>query len=813
MAVNGEDTFTIVPQIGLAVNTYAVIVTVSGSNGITATFNVSFTVNGAGTTVINIAAIQGVTAPVPGGIPVTAITGNEQYSGTVTWSPALASNSRTVKIDMYDSYGDGWNGSGALRIVKNGVQLATGIKVSSGSSNTYTFTVAAGDAVQVYWVAGFSQSENSFIMYYADTPPSPAFTSSNNNSWSGSNALVYKLRGTMTNIAGGTLLGSFTNVEPYAAGTQYTATITLTAKTGYTLQGVAANFFTVAGATTVGNDANSGVVTAVFPTAYAIYGITLSQAAPHTFTAATIGYSAQPLTVTITNTGNQATGALTVALGGTGADSFTLSKESITNIAVSGEDAFTVSPITGLAANTYAATVTVSGSNGITAAFNVSFTVNLPSIGAITTLTADTWADGNIPTSSDVQWFKFTATASTQYIHVKFGTLTDLYVQAYNTSGATVGSRTELYSTRYVSWKVTAGQEYYISVQPYGSNSGTYQITFNALPFPLGTTITTLTADTWADRNPTSSDGWFKFTATASTQYIHVKFGTLTGMYVHMYDSSYAEVGSGSNLNNINNGSTKYVSQTVTVGQEYYIGVSSGSGTYQIAFNALPAPPGTTITTLTANTWENGNLPTSSSVQWFKFTATASRQYIHANFSTLSDLYVQAYDSSYAEVGSEARIINYISQTLTTGQEYYIRVRPYSSSGSGTYQIAFNALPVSPSTTITTLTANTWQSGNLPTSSSEQWFKFTATASTQYIHVEFSSLSDLYVLLYDSNNGTAVGSETRLSRPTTSSRESVSKTVTNNQVYYIRVQPYNNASTYNSGTYRIAFNTSLTPPN
>jgi len=51
----------------------------------------------------------------------------------------------------------------------------------------------------------------------------------------------------------------------FAASTVYTATITLTAKAGYTLTGVAANFFTVAGATSDSNPVNSGVVTAVFP--------------------------------------------------------------------------------------------------------------------------------------------------------------------------------------------------------------------------------------------------------------------------------------------------------------------------------------------------------------------------------------------------------------------------------------------------------------------------------------------------------------------------------------------------------------------
>ncbi|MBJ2355112.1 ice-binding family protein [Sphaerochaeta sp. S2] len=52
--------------------------------------------------------------------------------------------------------------------------------------------------------------------------------------------------------------------SPYLASTVYTATITLTAKTGYTLSGIASNSFTVLGATTT-NAVDSGVVTAVFP--------------------------------------------------------------------------------------------------------------------------------------------------------------------------------------------------------------------------------------------------------------------------------------------------------------------------------------------------------------------------------------------------------------------------------------------------------------------------------------------------------------------------------------------------------------------
>jgi hypothetical protein len=59
--------------------------------------------------------------------------------------------------------------------------------------------------------------------------------------------------------------GALTFDGKFRTDPQYNATISLTAAPGYTLTGVAANFFTVAGANSVTNGANSGVVTAVFP--------------------------------------------------------------------------------------------------------------------------------------------------------------------------------------------------------------------------------------------------------------------------------------------------------------------------------------------------------------------------------------------------------------------------------------------------------------------------------------------------------------------------------------------------------------------
>jgi uncharacterized protein YjdB len=123
------------------------------------------------------------------------------------------------------------------------------------------------------------------------------------------------------------------------------------------------------------------VTAAVNPT----YGISLSSGGDnltsHTFPGTSQGYSAQtPLTVTVQNTGNQATGTLTIARSGTNSDSFTLSTSSLSSITLSGNVTFTVMPNTGLTSGTYSATISVTGSNGISALFYVSFTVTTSNV-------------------------------------------------------------------------------------------------------------------------------------------------------------------------------------------------------------------------------------------------------------------------------------------------------------------------------------------------------------------------------------------------------------------------------------------------
>jgi hypothetical protein len=210
---------------------------------------------------------------------------------------------------------------------------------------------------------------------------------------------------------------------------------------------------------------------------------------------------------------------------------------------------------------------------------------------------------------------------------------------------------------------------------------------------------------------------------------------------------------------------------------------------------------------LIENTWEDGSITTETE-QWFAFTATAGTYYLHVGFGTLTHLDVQVYDSGNNPVGGTIYFAGsdsgYTALTVRSGKTY-IKVTPYSS---GAYRIAFNdrsSPPLSPgASTAEMLAENAWKNGALTSSNNEQWFMFTAAAGTHYLHVLFVTLPGLpglYVQLYDRDGG-VLGDSAYL----TSYATSKSLAVPNRQMCYVRV------SGRESGAYRIAFNSSVTPP-
>ncbi|CAN2186467.1 hypothetical protein MCEMRE226_00420 [Candidatus Nanopelagicaceae bacterium] len=272
-------------------------------------------------TTISSAAIAGVTAPVTGATPVTAVTAGTGYTGTVSWSASpstfapVATYTATITLTATAGYSlTGVNAnfftvSGATSVTHaadSGVisavfpvtaKLAQTIAFATpsamsvgGSTQTVTPTASSSLTVTLTSTTTGICTVSGFIItaVLSGTCSITAGQAGNANYEAASDVIrtfaiagvinIAAIAGVTAPVTGATPVSTTTAGTGYtgtvswsdsptifAPATTYTATITLTATSNYTLTGVSANFFTVSGATTVTHNANSGVVTAVFP--------------------------------------------------------------------------------------------------------------------------------------------------------------------------------------------------------------------------------------------------------------------------------------------------------------------------------------------------------------------------------------------------------------------------------------------------------------------------------------------------------------------------------------------------------------------
>ena len=204
------------------------------------------------------AGVTGFVAPVTGASPIAvgALTANAAtYTKTsLSWAPAdnpyHAATAYTATVVLTSAAGYKFPAGGiAAPTADGGGTVSAGVTAGGNvSGNTLTFDVlfpVTAATISTAAIAGVTAPV---------TGATPVTTI------------------TATDQYTGTVTWAPTS-SPFAGGTVYTATITLTPKAGYTLTGVAENFFTVAGTTSDTNPAGSGVVTAVFPVTAATLSI------------------------------------------------------------------------------------------------------------------------------------------------------------------------------------------------------------------------------------------------------------------------------------------------------------------------------------------------------------------------------------------------------------------------------------------------------------------------------------------------------------------------------------------------------------
>jgi len=189
--------------------------------------------------------------------------------------------------------------------------------------------------------------------------------------------------------------------------------------------------------------------------------------------------------------------------------------------------------------------------------------------------------------------------------------------------------------------------------------------------------------------------------------------------------------------------------------------------------------------------------------QWFKYTATADKQYLciafgGGNLNTRMSTNVYLYNSNSTKLENAKghsfnNGSNYYNLTLTSGQEYYVMVSQQGCRDGYDDKsvIMFDAVP---SLFAYELTANTWISISLVNwNSYTEWYWFTATGSTQFLHIKDTQHGIGIEVYYP--NGTYI-----------EFNPDFSLTLTKGQKYYLQIYSYTNVSC------KIAFNESSTPP-
>lgn len=191
-------------------------------------------------TVINISTIAGVTPPIYGEAPVTEIAETAQYTGTVSWSPSHSTFEATTVYTATIT-----------------LTVKTGYSLTEVTEDF--FTVAGAETVSNFTDSGMVTA------VFPETGEDPFSVIPGVRAPVLGAIPVTAIIETEQYTGTVTWDGGWAWSRRFGGNKAYTATITLTARPGHTLTGVTEDFFTVPGATSVTNSADSGVITAVFP--------------------------------------------------------------------------------------------------------------------------------------------------------------------------------------------------------------------------------------------------------------------------------------------------------------------------------------------------------------------------------------------------------------------------------------------------------------------------------------------------------------------------------------------------------------------
>jgi hypothetical protein len=386
-----------------------------------------------------------------------------------------------------------------------------------------------------------------------------------------------------------------------------------------------------------------------------------------------------------------------------------------------------------------------------------------------------------IDIAGDVDWMKSTLQAG-HFYHFECTTSSDLVVYLYDTDGTTQLAYSD--DPEAIEHQPTADGIYYWKVRHYYSTDmGSYTVELREVSDDYGNSAAfaspiTVGAAVNGNIDYGGDYDWFKFDGVAGHMYAANTTGIDT--YVYFYDTDGTTI--------ISQADTPPIYLTASAAVSYYVAVrhysSTSTGAYTVTVTDLGAEvsgdgPGTAGVIVPGTSYA-GMISPAGDNDWYQFDALAGHAY--KVDTTGTDTYVYIYDPNGTTILSENDYPPLYLAATGVGP-YYVRVRHYSSTSTGSYTVMVTdlglddgndaahatVLPVG----ATGLTAYIVPAGDV------DWFKWDATASHAY-KISTTGIST-YIDLYDTDGTTLLKDSTT---------GSAYLYATANATYYARVKHY-----------------------
>ena len=247
------------------------------------------------------------------------------------------------------------------------------------------------------------------------------------------------------------------------------------------------------------------------------------------------------------------------------------------------------------------------------------------------------------------------------------------------------------------------------------------------------------------------------------------------------YNNHYAGYSFYLDTTSISNGS-----HTISIRETANSGTQTIFGTRTVTVNNDDGNSTSTSTSIVVGNTSNANIDYSSDIDYFRFQPSSNGVYSFVtNGST--DTIVELYDNKEILFGYNDDYLGAVSSNITielySGQTYYVKVYHYDQSGLGAYTLQLSQ--IDDNVNGESIVVNSSITRIINYAGDEDIFVFTPSATQSYV-IKTTGSTDTVGILSDSTNDPIADND-----DTTDLNFSITKVLTANQTYFIKVKAYN----------------------